>query len=51
MTPQSSTALYARLLSYVRPYAKTFALTHPVLMPDGAMDRWSDDYLDLVALA
>ena len=26
MTPQSSSALYVRLLSYVRPYAKTFAL-------------------------
>ena len=26
MTPQSSSALYARLLSYVRPYAKTFGL-------------------------
>ena len=26
MTPQSSTELYARLLSYVRPYARTFAL-------------------------
>ena len=26
MTPQSSSALYARLLSYVRPYTKTFGL-------------------------
>ena len=39
------------LVSHDQDFVEALAPARILLMPDGAMDRWSDDYLDLVALA
>jgi ATPase subunit of ABC transporter with duplicated ATPase domains len=39
------------LVSHDQEFVEALAPERILLMPDGAMDRWSDEYLDLVALA
>ena len=39
------------LVSHDEEFVEALAPERILLMPDGAVDRWSDDYLDLVALA
>jgi ATPase subunit of ABC transporter with duplicated ATPase domains len=39
------------LVSHDEEFVEALAPERILLMPDGAMDRWSDEYLDLVALA
>jgi ATPase subunit of ABC transporter with duplicated ATPase domains len=38
------------LVSHDTPFVQTFEPDRVLLMPDGALDVWSEDYLDLVAL-
>ena len=38
------------LVSHDTPFVQTFEPDRVLLMPDGALDVWSGDYLDLVAL-
>jgi ATPase subunit of ABC transporter with duplicated ATPase domains len=39
------------LVSHDQEFVEALAPERILLMPDGAMDRWSDEFLDLVALA
>jgi ATPase subunit of ABC transporter with duplicated ATPase domains len=39
------------LVSHDQAFVEALAPERVLLMPDGALDRWSDDYLDLVELA
>jgi ATPase subunit of ABC transporter with duplicated ATPase domains len=39
------------LVSHDAPFVRDLAPDKVLLMPDGTLDLWSDDYLDLVALA
>ena len=38
------------LVSHDTPFVQSFEPDRVLLMPDGALDVWSEDYLDLVAL-
>jgi ATPase subunit of ABC transporter with duplicated ATPase domains len=38
------------LVSHDTAFVQTFLPDRVLLMPDGALDVWSEDYLDLVAL-
>jgi hypothetical protein len=38
------------LVSHDTPFVQSFEPDRVLLMPDGAVDVWSEDYLDLVAL-
>jgi ATPase subunit of ABC transporter with duplicated ATPase domains len=39
------------LVSHDADFVRDLAPNKVLLMPDGTLDHWSDDYLDLVALA
>jgi hypothetical protein len=38
------------LVSHDTPFVQSVEPDRVLLMPDGALDVWSEDYLDLVAL-
>jgi ATPase subunit of ABC transporter with duplicated ATPase domains len=39
------------LVTHDEEFVEALAPERVLLMPDGDLDRWSDDYLDIVALA